>query len=50
MLLFATSNSGLPIVAYAAMIIALLVFPVVFVILAETIEGAIVKRRDKSDS
>ncbi len=49
MLLFATSNAGLPLVAYAAMIIALLVFPVVFVILAETIEGAIVKRRDKSD-
>ena len=50
MLLLATSNAGLPIVAYAAMVIALLVFPVVFVILAETIEGAILKRRDKHDN
>ena len=47
MLLLATSNAGLPIAAYAAMVITLLVFPVVFVILAETIEGAILKRRDK---
>ena len=50
MLLLATSNAGLPIAAYAAMVITLLVFPVVFVILAETIEGAILKRRDKHDN
>lgn len=49
MLLLAASNVGLPIAAYAAMVITLLVFPVVFVILAETIEGAIVKRREKHD-
>ena len=47
MLTFATSNAGLPIVAYAAMVLALLVFPLVFVILAETIEGAMIKRREK---
>jgi hypothetical protein len=50
MLLLAASNADLPIAAYAAMVITLLVFPVVFVILAETIEGAILKRRDKHNN
>ena len=47
MLIQAASNAGLPTVAYGAMVLALLVFPVIFVILAEAIEAAILKRRDK---
>ena len=49
MLILATSNAGLPVAAYGAMVLVLLVFPVIFVILAETIEAAILKRRGKAE-